>query len=68
MPAAAIVWQCNIGETIADFRQDVLNATDRNKPVSFSFDGRQFQGFSGDTVASALLGSDQWLMSRSFKY
>ncbi|MBC2382041.1 FAD-dependent oxidoreductase [Pseudomonas sp. WS 5106] len=41
---------------------------DRNKPVSFSFDGRQFQGFSGDTVASALLGSDQWLMSRSFKY
>ena len=25
---------------------------DRNKPVSFSFDGRQFQGFNGDTDPS----------------
>lgn len=41
---------------------------DRNKVLTFKFEGRTFHGLSGDTVASALVASGQWLISRSFKY
>lgn len=41
---------------------------DRSRPVEFTFDGKTVQGFAGDTVASALLGSDILLVGRSFKY
>jgi heterotetrameric sarcosine oxidase alpha subunit len=41
---------------------------DRTRPVAFRFDGRQFMGFHGDTLASALLASGVRLMGRSFKY
>ncbi|MBL4927166.1 sarcosine oxidase subunit alpha family protein [Fuscibacter oryzae] len=41
---------------------------DRNRPVSFRFDGKSYQGYQGDTVASALLANDVRLMGRSFKY
>ena len=41
---------------------------DRNSPVSFRFAGTPYQGFAGDTVASALLASGVKLMGRSFKY
>lgn len=41
---------------------------DRARPLEFTFDGRKFQGFQGDTLASALLGAGQVLMGRSFKY
>jgi sarcosine oxidase subunit alpha len=47
------------------------NATariDRNKPVQFTFDGRSYTGFAGDTLASALLANDVHLVGRSFKY
>jgi sarcosine oxidase subunit alpha len=40
---------------------------DRSRPVSFSFDGRPYAGFAGDTVASALLAADELLVGRSFK-
>ncbi|MCO4848289.1 MAG: sarcosine oxidase subunit alpha family protein [Yoonia sp.] len=40
----------------------------KNKAVSFSFNGKNLQGFEGDTLASALLANDQMLMGRSFKY
>ncbi|MFT9166519.1 MAG: 2Fe-2S iron-sulfur cluster-binding protein, partial [Komagataeibacter saccharivorans] len=36
--------------------------------VTFTFDGREFQGYEGDTLASALLANGQHLMGRSFKY
>ncbi|WP_106743998.1 sarcosine oxidase subunit alpha family protein [Yoonia maritima] len=39
-----------------------------NKAVSFTFNGKRFRGFEGDTLASALLANDQMLMGRSFKY
>ena len=29
---------------------------DRSTPLNFSFDGKPYQGFAGDTLASALLG------------
>tara|TARA_R110002167_G_scaffold9121_12_gene41598 strand:+ start:823 stop:3738 length:2916 start_codon:yes stop_codon:yes gene_type:complete len=41
---------------------------DRNRSVSFSFEGKAYQGFAGDTIASALLASGRQVMSRSFKY
>ncbi len=41
---------------------------DRSCPTQFEFEGQVIQGFEGDTVASALLAADHWLISRSFKY
>lgn len=41
---------------------------DRNKPLSFTFDGKRYQGFEGDTLASALVANDVRLIGRSFKY
>ena len=40
----------------------------RGERVSFTFDGRKFQGFCGDTLASALLANGVRLVARSFKY
>ncbi|TPJ73538.1 sarcosine oxidase subunit alpha family protein [Mesorhizobium sp. B2-7-1] len=41
---------------------------DRDRPLSFTFDGRRVEGFAGDTIASALLASGQAVVGRSFKY
>jgi sarcosine oxidase subunit alpha len=41
---------------------------DRSRPIDFSFEGRPFRGFAGDTIASALAANGEWLLSRSFKY
>jgi sarcosine oxidase subunit alpha len=41
---------------------------DRATSVGFEFNGRKLKGFKGDTLASALLGADQMLVGRSFKY
>ncbi|WP_322981362.1 2Fe-2S iron-sulfur cluster-binding protein [Pseudomonas sp. C11] len=41
---------------------------DRNRPVSFDFEGTTYQGLAGDSIASALLANQRWLLSRSFKY
>jgi len=41
---------------------------DRNKPLSFEFNGRKLQGFHGDTIASALLANGISTVNRSFKY
>jgi sarcosine oxidase subunit alpha len=41
---------------------------DRAKPFSFRFDGKMYQGFAGDTLASALLANGVKLVGRSFKY
>lgn len=38
------------------------------RPVSFTFNGKLFEGYEGDTVASALLAHGVCLMGRSFKY
>ncbi len=43
-------------------------AIDRNAPLRFTFDGRNYQGFAGDTLASALLANNVTLVARSFKY
>ncbi len=41
---------------------------DRAQNLTFSFDGRSYQGHPGDTLASALLANGVQLMGRSFKY
>ncbi len=41
---------------------------DRSQPLDFSFDGKPYQGFAGDSIASALLAHGRFLLSRSFKY
>jgi sarcosine oxidase subunit alpha len=40
---------------------------DRSRPIAFSFDGRSFTGFAGDTLAAALLANDEMVIGRSFK-
>ena len=40
----------------------------RAAPQNFTFDGRSYQGFEGDTLASALLANGVQLFGRSFKY
>ncbi len=41
---------------------------DRDKPLSFTFDGQRYRGFAGDTLASALLANGVAVVGRSFKY
>src|SRR5215470_10355149 len=41
---------------------------DRSRPVNFSFDGKSYSGYAGDTLASALLANGVRLVARSFKY
>ncbi len=41
---------------------------DREKPLSFKFNGKQLQAYQGDTIASALLANGISTVSRSFKY
>ena len=41
---------------------------DRNRPLNFTFNGHKYSGFTGDTLASALLANNIHLVGRSFKY
>ncbi|KZM40084.1 sarcosine oxidase subunit alpha [Marinomonas sp. SBI22] len=41
---------------------------DRKKVINFSFDGKSYKGFEGDTLASALLANGVDIIARSFKY
>ncbi|WP_428029053.1 sarcosine oxidase subunit alpha family protein [Ancylobacter sp.] len=41
---------------------------DRTRPLGFTFDGTRYQGYAGDTLASALLANGVRLVGRSFKY
>jgi sarcosine oxidase subunit alpha len=41
---------------------------DRSRPVRFTFAGRTYTGFEGDTIASALYAGGVRTFSRSFKY
>ncbi len=41
---------------------------DRRHSLSFTFDGKSYQGCEGDTLASALLANGVHLVGRSFKY
>ena len=49
-------------------RIDGKGSVDRAAPVRFRFDGVEYQGFKGDTLASALLANGVRVVGRSFKY
>lgn len=53
---------------MTSYRLSTGGLIDRSRPLSFRFDGTRFEGFSGDTLASALLANGQQLVGRSFKY
>ena len=40
----------------------------QTKKIGFTFDGKKYYGFEGDTLASALLSNGVHLFGRSFKY
>jgi sarcosine oxidase subunit alpha len=41
---------------------------DRTRPLRFRFEGRLYEGYAGDTLASALLANGIRVLGRSFKY
>ena len=41
---------------------------DRGRPLAFTFDGKPYVGFAGDSIASALLANGVSVVGRSFKY
>jgi len=52
-------------------RRTHVSATERinrQKPIRFTFNGKEYSGYKGDTLASALLANDAHLLGRSFKY
>jgi glycine cleavage system aminomethyltransferase T/NADPH-dependent 2,4-dienoyl-CoA reductase/sulfur reductase-like enzyme len=50
------------------FRRADGGAVDRGQSIRFTFDGRQYEGYAGDTLASALMANGVRLLARSFKY
>lgn len=41
---------------------------DRSRPITFTWDGKKRAGYSGDTLASALIANGDRVVGRSFKY
>ena len=41
---------------------------DRTRALAFEFEGRTFQGFTGDTISTALAAAGEMTLGRSFKY
>ncbi|WP_018240443.1 sarcosine oxidase subunit alpha [Ensifer sp. BR816] len=50
------------------FRTPVGGRIDRGTPLTFTFNGKTYHGYQGDTLASALLANGEHLVGRSFKY
>lgn len=44
------------------------SAVDRSETIGFTVDGRQYFGFKGDNLASALMANGVTIVGRSFKY
>ena len=51
-----------------EFRLDKIGLVNRNKKISFKFNGKKYFGYEGDTLASALIANGVHLIGRSFKY
>jgi len=50
------------------FRIEKIGYVNREKKISFKFNGKKYFGYKGDTLASALLANGVHLVGRSFKY
>jgi sarcosine oxidase subunit alpha len=53
---------------LSGFRLPSGGGVDRGERRVFTFDGRPYAGFAGDSIASALLASGVTIVGRSFKY
>jgi len=51
-----------------NFRLDKVGLINRDKKISFKFNGKNYSGYEGDTLASALIANGIHLVGRSFKY
>ena len=51
-----------------DFRLNNIGLINRDKKISFKFNGKSYFGYEGDTLASALIANGVHLVGRSFKY
>ena len=51
-----------------NFRIEKGGLINRNKKISFKFNGKKYLGYEGDTIASALIANGVHLVGRSFKY
>ena len=51
-----------------EFRLDNIGLINRDKKISFKFNGKSYFGYEGDTLASALIANGVHLVGRSFKY
>ena len=51
-----------------NYRLDKIGLINRNKKISFKFNGKKYFGYEGDTLASALIANGVHLIGRSFKY
>ncbi len=49
------------------YRLESGGRIDRNRPLSFKFNGKRYWGLAGDTLASALLANGVRIVGRSFK-
>ena len=49
-------------------RLNNVGLINREKVISFKFNGKSYEGYEGDTLASALLANGVHLVGRSFKY
>jgi len=49
-------------------RKDNYGKINRDKAVSFTWDNKEYSGYQGDSLASALLANDIKIVGRSFKY
>ncbi|MFT5225217.1 MAG: sarcosine oxidase subunit alpha [Polaribacter sp.] len=54
--------------SILPFRNTEGGLIDRSQTISFQFNGKTYQGFAGDSLASALIANNVFLTARSFKY
>ena len=50
------------------YRLNNSGLINRDKKISFKFNGKKYFGYEGDTLASALLANGVHLVGRSFKY
>ena len=54
-----------VSQRLPQQRNEVI---DRRQKIRFSFEGESYDGFSGDTISSALWASGVRVLGRSFKY
>ncbi len=53
---------------VQEFRLKNGGLINRDRKLSFKFNGKKYFGYEGDTLASALIANGVHLIGRSFKY